>query len=193
MLPYQNRRPALCPCRRLSVNVPAYASNTRERRYIQLNHRIHMNAAHHLRRRAQSHECTLLQGEGEHRRRSCRSLRAPCGLCLGEPSCTPSCPPPQERPYNIGNKSCSGSNTNSPPMPSAPKPVTHLQQPPFSFFPSPIPPNRMRHNTLADNFQLGGRGICQLEIHCWRNAANNKRGNYSGGRWLWVRRSDRRA
>src|SRR5262249_58888037 len=83
--------------------------------------------------RAQWHGCTLLEGDGGHRCRSCRSVRAPCGLCLGEPSCTPSCPHPQERPYNIGNKSCSGSNTNSPPMPSEPKQVTHRQQPPFSF------------------------------------------------------------
>jgi hypothetical protein len=47
-----------------------------------INHRIHRNAAHRLRRLAQSHDYTLLQGEGGHRRRSCRSLRAPCEVCL---------------------------------------------------------------------------------------------------------------
>src|SRR6266478_1157372 len=103
-----------------------------------LNHRIHTNAAHRLRRRAQPHECTLLQGEGGHRRRSCRSLRAPYGLCLGEPSCTPSRPPPQESPNNIGNKSYySGSNTGSrssiAPMPTALNPIVTLQQLRFSF------------------------------------------------------------
>src|SRR5438132_54179 len=110
-----------------------------------LNRRIHRNAAHRLRRRAQSHDYTLLQAEGGHQRRSCRSLRAPCGLCLGEPWCTPSHPPPQESPNNIGNKSYSGPNTGSHsnirPMLSALKRVTNLQQPPpsFSFFSSPSP------------------------------------------------------
>src|SRR5207248_10172490 len=37
---------------------------------------------------------SALEAEDGHRRRSCRSLRAPCGLCLGEPSCRPSRPPP---------------------------------------------------------------------------------------------------
>src|SRR5438093_1601549 len=105
----------------------------------------HTNAARYPRRRARSHECTPLQGEGGHQRRSCRSLRAPCGLCLGEPWCTPSHPPPQESPNNIGNKSYSGPNTGSHsnigPMLSALKRVTNLQQPPpsFSFFSSPSP------------------------------------------------------
>src|SRR2546429_4123166 len=91
------------------------------------NYRIHRNAAHRLPRRAQSHGCTLLEGEGGHRRRSCRSTRARCGLCLGETSCTPSRPPPPERPNYFGHKRYYFSR-NIAPMPSAPKPVTNLQQ-----------------------------------------------------------------
>src|SRR5436190_12045351 len=125
-----------------------------------LNHRIHTNAARRLRRRAQSHECTLVQGEGGHRRRSCRSLRAPCGLCLGEPSCTPSRPPPQESPNNIGNKSYysdsnMGSSSSIAPMPSALRPIVTLQQLrfSFSFFHLHSPEGRpcMQHSTNTNS------------------------------------------
>src|SRR5439155_7461690 len=62
-------------------------------------------------------------------------LFALLALCLGEPLRSPSRSRPQQCPY-IGNKSsqpvCCNSR-NIAPMSSAPKPVTNLQQPPFSF------------------------------------------------------------
>src|SRR5436309_15731229 len=130
-----------------------------------LNHRIHTNAARRLQRRAQSHECTLVQGEGGHRRRSCRSLRAPCELCLGEPSCTPSRPPPQESPNNIDNKSYySGSNTGSSssiaPMPSALKPIVTLQQLRFSF-------------SFFMSIRQRGRQLCSLYSRLPRDRYHN--------------------
>src|SRR5438132_5264539 len=146
-----------------------------------LNHRIHTNAARRLRGRAQSHECTLVQGEGGHRRRSCRSLRAPCGLCLGEPSCTPSRPPPQESPNNIGNKSYySGSNMGSSssiaPMPSALRPIVTLQQLrfSFSFFHLHSPEGRpcMQHSTNTNSARCIAAMPClrcDRYHNCWIN------------------------
>src|SRR5436305_13582783 len=114
--------------------------------------RIHRNAAHRLQRRAQSRECTLLEAEGGHRRRSCRSLGVPCGLCLGEPSCTPSCPPPQERPNNIGHKRYC---CNIAPMPSAPKSLTSLQQLLSSSSCFHLPPNSELHLVLSRERSAG--------------------------------------
>src|SRR5690348_863637 len=72
---------------------------------------------------------TLLEAEGGHQRHSCRFLLAPSALCLAEPSCTPSHPPLQETPNNIGNKNYSapntGSHSNIGRMSSAPKTVTN--------------------------------------------------------------------
>ena len=100
---------------------------------LQLNPRIHRNAAHRLRRRARAHGCTLFQGETGLQSRSFRSTREACELCLREPSHTTSRSPPQERP-NIGNKSSDTDKLGCKigPMPSAPKPVTDLQQLQFS-------------------------------------------------------------
>src|SRR5262249_35767677 len=135
---------------------------------FKLNHCIHRNAAHRLRRRAQSHDCTLVEGEDGHRRRSCRSVRAQCGLCLGEPSCTPIRPAPQERPYNIGNKSCSGSSTNSPPMPSALKSTRTLQQVLFSFCISIRPQQRAIACTTTQQSTLYSLYSRDVFLRCGR-------------------------
>src|SRR5439155_2078498 len=126
--------------------------------------RRHRNAAHLLRRRAQSHECIPLEAQGGPRRRSCRSLRAPCGLCLGEPLRSPSRSRPPQCPY-IGNKSsqpvCCNSR-NITPMSSAPKPVTNLQQPPFSFsfFHLPFASDPKAPQKIACNIIHNAAGPC---------------------------------